>query len=110
MFGKGQDIYRSKALERLSSPEAVDQLLHVVGPRDWLPLIAVGLLIAVLMSWSLFGTVPTTVEARGVMVFPRTIVDCQTFSAGRLQSLEINPGDYVQKGGLLGRLDQSDLL
>ena len=110
MFGKGQDIYRSKALERLSSPEAVDQLLHVVGPRDWLPLIAVGLLIAVLMSWSLFGTVPTTVEARGVMVFPRTIVDCQTFSAGRLQSLEINPGDYVQKGGLLGRLDQSDFL
>src|SRR3954468_6403058 len=101
MFGKGQDIYRSKALERLSSPEAVDQLLNVVGPRDWLPLIATGLLIAVLVSWSVFGTIPTTVDARGVLVHPHTVVDCQTFSAGRLLALDIKAGDIIHKGDVI---------
>jgi HlyD family secretion protein len=110
MFGKGQDIYRSKALERLSSPEAVDQLLHVVGPRDWLPLLATGLLIAVVLSWSVFGTIPTTVDARGVLVHPHTLVDSQSFSTGRLMSLEIKAGDEIKKGDLIGRLDQSEVL
>ena len=109
MFGKGNDIYRSKALDRLSSPEAVDQLLHVVSPRDWLPLIAAGLLLAVVVTWSLVGTIPTTVNAPGVLVRPRTVVRSQNLSAGRLEALQIKPGDYVNKGDVIGRIDQSDV-
>src|SRR5947207_1072410 len=108
MFGKGRDIYRSKALDRLSSPDAVDQLLHVVRPRDWLALLAAAILIAFFLTWSITGSVPTTVSGRSVLVHPRTIVDSQTLSPGRLESLRIKPGDLVQKGDLLGLIDVSD--
>jgi HlyD family secretion protein len=110
MFGKGKDIYRTKALDRLSTPDAVDQLIHAVRPRDWLVLLAAGLLIAMLLGWSVWGTVPTAVNARGVLIHPRTVVDCQTVSAGRLETLAVHAGDYVRKGDVFGRIDQSDIL
>ncbi len=108
MFGKGQDIYRSKALDRLSSPDAVDQLLQVVTPRDWIALLAAGILIALLIAWSVTGIIPTTVSGRSVLVQPRTIVDSQNLTAGRLESLNIKAGDAVHTGDVLGVIDQSD--
>ena len=30
------EIFRKEALQRLSSPERLAQLLHVVSPHDWL--------------------------------------------------------------------------
>jgi len=106
---KGHDIYRSKSLERLSSPDAVDQLLHVVRARDWIALLAAGMLIAALLAWSITGTIPTTVSGRSVLVLPQTIVDVQTLSPGRLESLRLRPGDFVKKGDVLGLIDQSDI-
>jgi HlyD family secretion protein len=106
---KGHDIYRSKSLERLSSPDAVDQLLHVVRARDWIALLAAGMLIAALLAWSITGTIPTTVSGRSVLVLPQTIVDVQTLSSGRLESLRIKPGDFVKKGDVLGLIDQSEI-
>src|SRR6185436_5955972 len=110
MFGKGKDIYRKKALDRLSTPDAVDQLLHTVRPRDWLVLLAVGILISLILTWSILGTVPTVVSGRGVLIHPRTVVDCQAPNAGRLETLTVHAGDYVRKGDVFGRIDQSDTL
>ena len=110
MFGKGQDIYRKKALDRLSTPDAVDQLLHTVRPRDWLVLLAGGLLITLLLTWSVVGTVPTSVSGSSVLVDPHTVVNCQTPTAGRLETLSVRAGDYVREGDVLGRIDQSDVL
>ncbi len=105
-----KDIYRSKALERLSSPEAVDQLLDVVGPRDWLPLIAIGLLLAVAITWGFVGSIPASVSGRGVVVHPLTMREIQTTTAGRLESLAIQAGNNVIKNDVIGRIDQSDLI
>ena len=35
-------IFRKEALERLSSPEQLDQLMKIVTPRSLLPLLALG--------------------------------------------------------------------
>lgn len=63
------NLFRKEALDRLSSPERLDQLMQVVQPKKWIPLTAMGSLIAVGLVWSVFGRIPITVAGQGVVVF-----------------------------------------
>jgi HlyD family secretion protein len=53
--------------ERLSSPEQLDELIHITAARHWLALLAVGGLLGMGLLWSLFATIPTTVTGTGVL-------------------------------------------
>jgi HlyD family secretion protein len=64
-------LFRDAALKRLSSPEALDESLHVVPPRAWLALLAAGALLAALVTWSFFGRIPIAVTGQGVFVSDR---------------------------------------
>lgn len=65
--GKGHSVFRASALERLTSPEALDELMHVTSPRAWLALLALGCLLLAAVLWTIFTTVTTTVDAPGVV-------------------------------------------
>jgi hypothetical protein len=48
----GETLFRKKSLERISSPEALNDYLHVTSPSVWLILLAVILLLAGMLVWS----------------------------------------------------------
>ena len=108
-MGKSDYLFRQKALERLSSPDRVDQLMRVVSSRDWIPLVVLMALLGFGIVWSVSGSIPTTVSGRGVLVRPRRIVAVQALGGGRLESLEVRAGDMVKKGAVLGRIDEAEL-
>uniref|UniRef100_B8HM13 Secretion protein HlyD n=1 Tax=Cyanothece sp. (strain PCC 7425 / ATCC 29141) TaxID=395961 RepID=B8HM13_CYAP4 len=105
--GAGEKIFRKEALERLSSPEQLDQLMQVVSPQAWLPLGAAGFMLAVALLWSVFGRIPITVTGQGVLIAPRGIVQAQSTGSGRILTLEIKQGDRIQVGEEVATLDQS---
>ncbi|MEQ8232275.1 MAG: NHLP bacteriocin system secretion protein, partial [Gammaproteobacteria bacterium] len=70
MAGDDKDIFRKEALDQLSSPEQLEQLLEVTTRKAWISLYTVaGTLVAVLL-WSIFGQIPITVDGSGIFVFP----------------------------------------
>ena len=50
-------IFREKSLKRVSSPEQLNDYIHVTSPSVWIILIAIVLLLAGMLAWSIFGTV-----------------------------------------------------
>lgn len=62
------NLFRQEALEQLSSPEQLDQLIQVVRLKDWIPLTSIGFLVSILLGWSLFGRIPVDVQARGLLL------------------------------------------
>lgn len=60
-------VFRQQALDKLNSPDDLNELLTVTSPRSWLLLSAIGLLLAAALLWSLFATIETTVPASGVL-------------------------------------------
>lgn len=60
-------MFRKEALDRLSSLEELDELMHVTNPRSWLALLALGALLVLALIWGLFATISTTVTGRGVL-------------------------------------------
>ncbi|WP_414582707.1 NHLP bacteriocin system secretion protein [Scytonema sp. PCC 10023] len=109
MLDQKSSLFRKQSLERLSSPERLDQLMQVVSPKSWLPLTALSSLVVVAIIWSICGRIPITVEGRGVLIYPRKVVPLQAASAGQLQALNVNAGDFVKKGDVLATVNQFDL-
>lgn len=103
-------LYRKESLERLSSPEQLDQMTQIIGPKTWIPLGTLGILIGIALLWGVFGRIPMTVSGQGVLIHPRKVVQLQSPTAsGQLITLNIEEGSTVKKGDIIGTIDQPEL-
>ena len=59
-------IFREKSLERLSSPEELNDYLHVTNPAIWVVLAAVILLLSGLLIWSNFTAIESSAAGTAV--------------------------------------------
>jgi HlyD family secretion protein len=109
MSDSSKKLFREEALERLSSPERLDQLMNVVDARAWLPLAGLGSLAAVAVIWSVVGRLPLTVSGQGVLLYPRSVIQLQAPSDGTVVKLNIKSGDNIKKGSLIGIISQPAL-
>lgn len=96
-------IFRKVVVERLSSPDQLDQLLQVLRPRSWMLLAAIGLLLAVGFAWSVSGTVAVTVPASGLLLRPGGITDLAAPGDGRVVSLR-DTGEVLAGGATAATL------
>jgi HlyD family secretion protein len=102
-------LYRQESLDRLASPERLDQLMRVVAPKNWLPLATIGSVVLTAFVWSIFGRIPVTVEGRGVLIYPSKIAQLQSRGSGQLLLLNVKEGDRVKKGDIIATVDRVDL-
>ncbi len=102
-------IFSKVALERLSTPEQLDQATRVTSPIGWLALLAVGVLVAAALVWSLMGTAPVKVKGHGILLAPGGVFDVVSTSQGRLRAYLVGPGDVVQAGQPVVTVEQPEL-
>ena len=55
MVSRKNNLFRTEALERAATPEQLDQIMQVVSPKKWLPLAAIGSLVAAGLGWGIYG-------------------------------------------------------
>jgi HlyD family secretion protein len=103
-------IFRARAIERLSTPEQLDQLVGITRPADWAALIVIVLGLAALGAWSVAGRIPTYVGGEGILISDGgRVVDAVSAASGRLASIEVNIGDRVTRGQVIARIDQTEM-
>ena len=106
---KKHSIFREESVERLSSPEQLDQLMQIVSRRNWLPLATLGGLVAIALIWSIFGKIPVNVTSKGVLARPRRVVKIESPVDGQLENLAVQVGDCVDREDVLATIDPSDI-
>lgn len=104
-----QKLFRQKSLERLSSPEKLDQLLRVVSPKSWISLVTFGCLLISGFAWSIFGRIPFNVEGQGVLIYPGKVVPLQSSVTGQVKTLNIEAGDFIKQGDVIATIERADL-
>ena len=52
------NIFRKKTMDRVSSPEQLNDYIRVTSPSLWLVLLGLLILLVGVIAWSIFGTVP----------------------------------------------------
>ncbi len=104
-----QGLFRKVALDKLSSPEQLDQLITVTTPRAWFALLAIACILATTVLWGIFGSIPTRVNGQGVITNSFGIYNMVGSSSGQISDIRIDVGDHVKKGEVVARIDQPRL-
>lgn len=105
-----QALFRKVALERLSSPEQLDTLMHVITPSAWLALAPLLGLIVLALFWGWFGSIPTKVDGKCILINPTGLADIASNSAGRITAVTVRVGDVVKAGQQVALVAQPELL
>lgn len=90
------NIFRKKSLEKIASPDKIDDYLKVSTPSAWMVLAALFLAFFSVAAWCVFGNIPTKVSGVGVKCGEEilcfvTVEDGYSVEPG--MKVEILPGD-----------------
>lgn len=104
-----RSVFRQAALDRLASPERLDELMRVTGPQAWLALSALGVLLATLVGWGVLGRINTRVEGQGILL-GGDVYEVVSRWSGRVAKLHVTIGQEMAAGELVAELDQPELM
>lgn len=105
-----QGLFREVSLERLSSPEQLDELIKVTSPKAWLALIAIGCILVSAIAWGFFGSIPTKINGEGILLNNGGVFSVQHHTSGRVIDVRFKLGDIVKKGDVVARIELPDLV
>jgi len=103
----GGRLFREEALERLKSPEQLDQRISLIPPGMRLMVVSAGAIIAAALVWAVFGSVPERALGQGVLLSDREgNFSVSTVSPGLVLDVVVKPGDHVQAGAEIASIEQ----
>ena len=104
-----QSVFRKVSLDRLASPEQLDQLMQVTTPRGWIALLAFGALLLTAIIWGCAGRIPETVHGQGILIKSGGVLQVVPSAGGRITDIAASVGDVVSAGQIVARIAQPEL-
>lgn len=110
-----EEIFRKKSLDKIKSPENLNDYLRVSNPGVWLLLAAVIVLLLGAVIWGVYGHIDTTVTAQvtaedGTAVCVPDKADAESVLPGmkvRVGAVDGVVGDALPDGGFLLELGET---
>ncbi|WNV03566.1 NHLP bacteriocin system secretion protein [Candidatus Methylospira mobilis] len=100
-------LFRKSALQQLSAPEQLDQLMQVTSRRGWIALSGLMLALAATLFWSVFGSIPTRIAGQGILLKRGGVHVVVAQGAGVISHLEpLKPGDRLMEGQIIVSIAQ----
>ena len=96
MFNR--EIFRKTALDKLSTPDDLDELLQVNSKLSWLLLVSILCLVLCGIVWGIFGQVVNKVNMIGTIQTSNPPQSIIVIEQGMVDSVFHKPGDIVIKG------------
>ena len=103
-------LFRKSSLERISSPERLNEYIKITNPGVWSVLLGCLTLLIAVGFWGFYGSIPDSVSVMGV-VFPQDGVTTVIPTAGgRISDMRVKVGDFVEAGQIIAVIPQEELL
>ena len=102
-------IFRQVSLDRLSSPEQLDQFLRITSMRSWIILCALLAVLTGCVIWGFEGHIETTSTGTGVIVRQGGLLNVVAQSAGVVVDIKVKPGSRVFANEVLATIAQPAL-
>jgi HlyD family secretion protein len=104
-----EKIFRKVALDRLASPEQLDQLLPVTDRKGWAAMVGLGTVLLVALAWGVLGRIPQNVSGTGILVKSGGVLDVLPVASGLITDLAVSVGDSVVEGQVVARIAQPEV-
>jgi hypothetical protein len=97
-------LFRKSSLERLASPDQLDELIRVTSPRAWLALLGMLLIVGAAAAWGIFGTIATTLAVEGILIHEGEVHNVISPASGVISEIHFSAGDLVIQGQTVAQL------
>lgn len=101
---QSNSVFRQVSLERLSSPEQLDQIIHVTNPKSWLALLAFAALLVTAVAWSIVGRIPVEVSGSAILLNSGGVKNIVSLESGQITALYIEQGQIVEQNQLIAEI------
>jgi HlyD family secretion protein len=101
-----KSIFRQVSLERLSSPEQLDQILRVTERKSWTGLTAIFLLLVTAIFWGYKGSITTTASGQGVIVRTGGVLNVVSRGGGLVVDLKVKSGQRIKANQVIATIAQ----
>jgi len=92
-------------MDKTLSPDELDRMIRVTGPRGWLALVALLILVVAAVVWGVFGTIPVVVQGdEGVLLGGDSRHQVVSQTSGLVTDVRVKIGDRVKKGQVVARV------
>lgn len=105
-----QNLFREAPIERLSSPEQLDELIKITSPKAWLGLVGIFAILATVVVWSFWGSIPTKVDGSGILLSNGGVYPIIHNTSGEVIDVKVRIGDTVRKGDVVARIEVPELV
>ena len=102
-------LFRQEALQKLSSPEQLNQAITITDSRGWLALIMFGIIIALIFRWLIAGIIPVTVAGEGILLKGGGLKEVVSMTGGSVVELNVKTGDIVTSDQLLVKVMRPEI-
>jgi multidrug efflux pump subunit AcrA (membrane-fusion protein) len=99
-----KSIFRKTALDQISSPDQLDQVVVITPPFFWVAMLGAGVILIVGVLWSIFGRIPVNVKASGICMSEGGIHVLYSAENGMIDEVSLRDGDRVQEGDVIARM------
>ena len=100
-------LFRQAALERMSSPDQLDQLGRVTHPLSWLALFALMLVLLAALIWGFLGSLPVQVTGPCILLSADGLHSVVSPASGQVTEVDFSVGDVLQAGQVIARVADS---
>ncbi|MCC7044016.1 MAG: HlyD family efflux transporter periplasmic adaptor subunit [Acidobacteria bacterium] len=97
-------LFRKAALDKLASPERLDVLMQVTSPKSWIALLTIAALLAGVVAWSIFGTLPERIDGQGMLTGEGGLRQIRASGDGRLTRLDLAVNQMVTPNQNVGEI------
>jgi HlyD family secretion protein len=102
-------LFRKVSLERLASPDHLDQIVRISASHSWLALSGLLLLTFMTAAWAWKGSIPTTVVGNGMIVRTGGLLTVVSRGSGLVVSMNVAVGEHVRANQILAQIAQPAL-
>ncbi len=99
-------LFRKVSLEKLSSPDQLDQTMHVASPMYWTSLLAILVALSAAGIWSYTGSIPTKSVGEGTIIRPGGVFNISSGGSGFVKSFNVKVGDHVKANQVVAEIYQ----
>lgn len=103
--------FRKSALEYVTAPLALDEMIQITPPSAWILLLACWLILFTVVAWLFFGSIETRVQGQGILWGKNEKIISVTYAENNSYVKEVNThtGALVNRGDILADLYNPNL-
>lgn len=90
--------FRFKALAKQREPDELDAPAMLATPRGWVTVLVVTTVTVAAAGWAVFGHLPETLRAAGILSRPMGVTQVQSLYAGMVREVNVKLSEFVAEG------------